>query len=220
MAVTRIVLPRKGIIQPKHGDNYEADLDTNWQIIDTSLQDAVDVLAAVVAAGSVALWLQDCALCGVISGLDLATSSNLTPGLSSGVLYAQGLRFALSTPNPGASPANATRYLFYNSLAGFYYSSTPSPTTAGDAFLGTIVTDSTHVTSVTPATKMYGQISVTAPAPGAFTLAHNLGRLPRGALIYMTSGGSLWFQSPTMFDATSFYLTASEAGLTANLQVW
>ena len=30
MAVVRTVLPRKGIIQPQHGDNYEADLDANW----------------------------------------------------------------------------------------------------------------------------------------------------------------------------------------------
>ena len=28
MAIVRTVLPRKGIIQPRHGDSYEADLDT------------------------------------------------------------------------------------------------------------------------------------------------------------------------------------------------
>jgi len=29
MAVVRTVLPRKGIIEPQHGANYETDLDTN-----------------------------------------------------------------------------------------------------------------------------------------------------------------------------------------------
>lgn len=43
MAVTRTVLPRKGIIQPRHGDNYETDLDANWSTIDSLLQDADDV---------------------------------------------------------------------------------------------------------------------------------------------------------------------------------
>ena len=49
MAVVRTVLPRKGIIQPQHGDNYEADLDANWLTIDSSLQDAADVQAEVLA---------------------------------------------------------------------------------------------------------------------------------------------------------------------------
>ena len=37
MAVVRTILPRKGLIEPQHGDNYEADVDTNWQIIDSLL---------------------------------------------------------------------------------------------------------------------------------------------------------------------------------------
>jgi hypothetical protein len=53
MAVVRTVLPRKGIIQPQHGDNYETDLDQNWQTIDSLLQDADDVVAAL-TAGQVA----------------------------------------------------------------------------------------------------------------------------------------------------------------------
>lgn len=44
MAVNRTVLPRKGIIQPKHGDNYEADLDANWQLIDDNMMGKADAI--------------------------------------------------------------------------------------------------------------------------------------------------------------------------------
>ncbi len=55
MAIVRTVLPRKGIIQPRHGDNYEADMDNNWSLIDSLLQDSGDLQAAVTAAGTVAV---------------------------------------------------------------------------------------------------------------------------------------------------------------------
>ena len=220
MAIVRTVLPRKGIIQPKHGDNYEADLDTNWELIDSLMQDAADVQAAVVAAGTVEAWLQDCGLCGVISGFVLSTSANLTPALSVGVLYAQGKRYApASAPSPGPAPANSTSYLWYNSTSGFYYNLTGSPAATGDAYLGCVITDTTRVTEVTTATKIYSHISVTAPAAGNFTLAHHLGRAPRGALVCMTSGGALWFQS-SMWDSTNLYLVASDGGVTAEVQLW
>ena len=221
MAVVRTVLPRKGIIQPRHGDNYEADLDTNWQVIDSTLQDAADVQEAVVAAGTVATWLVDRGLSGVISGFDLATSATLTPGLAPGVLYAQGNRYAPSSaPAPGAAPASSTSYLWWNSTTGFYYNLTGAPASTGDAFLGSISTDSTHVTDVNNATKVFAQIAVTTGAAGNFSWPHNLGRTPSGVLIYMTSGGALWFQPSNLFDSTNLYLVASDAGLTANVQVW
>jgi len=220
MAVVRTVLPRKGIIQPKHGDNYEADLDTNWQLIDSLLQDAADVQAAVTAAGTVEAWLQDRGLSGVISGFNLGTSADLTPSLSSGVLYAQGKRYApASAPNPGPAPASSTSYLWYNSASGFYYNLTGSPAATGDAYLGSVTTDATRVTAVTAATKVYGQLPVTAPAAGSFTVTHNLGRAPLGALVQVTSSGAVWFQ-PGMWDSTNLYLVASETGVTAKVQLW
>ena len=220
MAIVRTVLPRKGIIQPKHGDNYEADLDTNWELIDSLLQDSADVQTAVLAAGTVEAWLQDRGLCGVISGFGLSTSADLTPGLSAGVLYAQGKRHApASAPNPGAAPANSTSYLWYNASGGFYYNLTGSPAATGDAYLGRVITDATRVTEVTTATRIYGQIAVTASAAGSFNVAHHLGRAPLGALISMTSSGAVWFQ-PTMWDSTSLLLVASEAGVTAKVEIW
>jgi len=221
MAIARTVLPRKGIIQPRHGDNYETDLDTNWSLIDSLLQDSADVQAAVLAAGSVEAWLSDRGVCGVVSGFTLSTSANLTPGLSTGVLYAQGKRYAPATaPNPGGAPASTTSYLFYNSTSGFYYNLTGSPTTTGDAFLGTVVADATRVTGVTEPTKLYGQVSAAPGAPGNFSLPHRLGRTPVGALVQMTSSGAIWFQSGTMYDGTNLYLVASDAGVTAKVLLW
>ena len=62
--------------------------------------------------------------------------------------------------------------------------------------------------SVTP-------VAVTSPAPGNFTVAHGLGRVPGAAVFCPTSGGQIWFQSPTMYDATNLYLTASDDGITS-----
>jgi hypothetical protein len=220
MAVVRTVLPRKGIIQPQHGDNYEADLDANWLTIDSSLQDATDVQSAVTAAGTVATWLKDRGLSGVVSGFDLGTSATLVPTVAAGVLYAQGNRYAPGTsPSPGAAPAGSTSFVFYNSSTGFYYNLTGLPASAGDAYLGSVTTDTTHVTSVNPATKIFGQVQLTAATAGNFSWTHNLGRAPMGVLIYMTSGGAVWFQSPK-WDQTKLYLVASEAGISAEVQVW
>jgi len=220
MAVVRTILPRKGLIEPQHGDNYEADVDTNWQIIDSLLQDGADVQAAITAAGTVAAWLQDRGLCGVISGFTLSTSANLTPGITAGVLYAQGLRYAPGAPAPGPAPANSASYLWYNSVGGFYYNLTGAPATNGDAFIGMVTTNPNHVTAVAMATALFSRIPVTAPAAGNISFPHNLGRVPLGASIYLTSGGALWFQSPTMFDATNLFLVASAAGLTAQVEIW
>ena len=220
MAVVRTILPRKGLIEPQHGDNYEADVDTNWQIIDSLLQDGADVQAAITAVGTVTAWLQDRGLCGVISGFTLGTSANLTPGVTAGVLYAQGLRFAPGAPALGPAPASSSSYLWYNSIAGFYYNLTGAPGMNGDAFIGKVTTDPYHVTAVLKATGLFSRIPIIAPAAGNFSFAHNLGRVPLGALLYLTSGGAVWFQSPTMFDATNLFLVASAAGLTAQVEIW
>jgi hypothetical protein len=55
--------------------------------------------------------------------------------------------------------------------------------------------------------------------PGEFSIAHGLGRDPRMAVIYMTSGGDIWWQL-TRWDSVNLYLVASAAGLTAKVVVW
>jgi hypothetical protein len=220
MAVVRTVLPRKGIIEPQHGANYETDLDTNWQIIDSLLQDANDVQTAVQAAPTVAAWVVDRGISGVVSGFTLATSATLAPGLTVGALYAQGLRYAPSAaPTLAAAPASSTSYLFYNSTGGFYYNLTGAASRPGDALIGILVTNSTAVTSVTQATKIWGQLTVAPGVAGNITVPHLLGRAPAGALIQMTSSGAIWFQS-AMYDGTNLYLVASDPTVTAKVQIW
>lgn len=220
MAVVRTVLPRKGIIQPQHGGNYETDLDANWLTIDSSMQDAADVQAAVLAAGTVQALLQDLGVSGVVSGLALSTSPSLTPGLSGGTLYAQGKRFVMASPAPGAAPGGSTNYLWHNSTAGFYYNSSGIAGATGDALIGVVVTNLAAVTGVTAATRIYGQVSLSPSAPGNFSMAHLLGRVPLGAIVRMTSAGAIWFQSPTEVDTTNLYLVASDAGVTAKVVLW
>lgn len=220
MAVNRTVLPRRGIIQPKHGDPYEADLDANWLKIDNIIQDATDVQNAVTAAGTAESLLKDLGWSGIVSGFALSTSATLTPGLTTGVLYAQGKRYApASAPNPGAAPASATNYLFYSGTTGFYYQASAVGATSGDALIGKVVTNATVVTAVTNSTKLWDFISLTPDAPGNFTVQHCLGRSPKGALVVMTSGGAIWFQS-TSWDGTNLYFVASDAGVTGKVQIW
>jgi hypothetical protein len=221
MAVVRTVLPRKGIIEPQHGANYETDMDTNWQIIDSLLQDASDVQTAIQAAPTVTSWVSDRGISGVVSGFTLATSATLTPGLSTGALYAQGLRYAPTTaPALAAAPTNSTSYLFYNSTGGFYYNLTGAASTPGDAFIGIVAANATAVTSVTQATRIWGRLPVGPGAVGNFTVPHLLGRTPVGVLIQMTSSGTVWFQSSTMYDGTNLYLVASDPTVTAKVQIW
>lgn len=63
--------------------------------------------------------------------------------------------------------------------------------------------------------------SVLAPSePGNFQVSHTLGKVPTGVILYMTSGGQVWFQSPIMFDSSNVYLVASDSGLTGFVQVF
>ena len=57
-------------------------------------------------------------------------------------------------------------------------------------------------------------LALAAAAPGNFTVAHGLSAAPSAVTISMTSSGQIWLQSPTSYDATSIYLTASDASVT------
>ena len=210
MAVTRTILPRKGFIQPQHGlTGYEADQDGNWSLLDANVAFLAD------------LQYRDLGVNGVVSGFNLSVSASLTPGLSAGVLYAQGIRYAPAlAPALGPAPASSTSCLFYNSNSGFYYQAAAVGANSGDALVGQVVTGPASVSSVTPATRIYGQVAASPAAAGNFTLPHGLGRTPVGAVIQMTSGGAIWFQAAGMFDGTNVYLVASDAGVTGKVQVW
>jgi hypothetical protein len=63
-------------------------------------------------------------------------------------------------------------------------------------------------------------VSVPATAnPGAFQIAHGLGRAPSAVSIVATSDGIIRLNAPK-FDATYVYLSASDGGLTCDLLLW
>ncbi|MGH9770741.1 MAG: hypothetical protein ACRD4Q_03425 [Candidatus Acidiferrales bacterium] len=208
MAVTRTILPRKGLIQSQHGlTGYEADQDANALLLDSNVAFISD------------LMFNDLGINGVASGFALSTSATLTPGLTTGALYAQGLRYApASAPAISAAPSSATSHLFFNTASGFYWQVSAVAATAGDALIGQAVTSSSAVTAVTQATKIFGQIALAPSAAGNFTVQHFLGRKPIGLVIQLTSNVAIWLQTPA-FDATNVYLSASAAG-TASVLAW
>jgi len=218
MAIVRTVLPRKGFVQPQHGiTQYESDMDGNMAMLDANVAFLSD-LASVADT-----LVSDLGLNGLVSGFQLATSNSLYPSVTNGILYANGSRYAPTDPVLDAAPANTTSYLFYqqeNWPSSYYYRPVLAALDPGDAFIGVIVTNGTQVTSVTPATSLFGQIPVAPSAPGNFTVPHLLGRVPIGAHVRMTSPGAIWWQSPTDVDGVNLYLVASDAGVTAKVQVW
>jgi len=210
MAVTRTILARKGLIQSQHGlTGYEADQDANWNLLDANVAFVSD------------LQFGDLGINGVVSGFTPSVSSTLTPGLGVGILYAQGLRYAPAAPPAlPAAPPSVTVYLFYNAVSGFYYQTSPAGSAAGDALIGQLATSGSAVTAAAAATRIFGSVSVAPTGSGNFTVPHLLGRKPVGAVIQMTSSGSIWFQPPTPWDATNLYLTASGVGTAALVEVW
>lgn len=230
MAVSRTILPRKGFVEPQHGAAYEADVDQNWVLCDSLMQDANDVSAAISNADLLAgTRMTDFSENVVIHGFELGTSTTLVPAITPGVLFAQGKRYApAAAPTLPAAPANTTRYLFYNSSSGFYYASAPSPTTPGDCFLGTVTTSASTVTAVTTGPNLSNGANAKALVqvmkkaqinfaghPGGVqqAKAHGLGYAPTLVNIRMTSPGAIW--ESALVDATNVYLTASEDNLTA-----
>lgn len=200
MAVTRTILPRKGLIQSQHGlTGYEADQDANWQLLDSNIAFLTDLL-----------W-GDIGVNGVAGGFALSTSASLTPGLAAGVLYAQGLRYAPSAaPAIPAAPASGASYLFYNSSSGFYWQASAVAANAGDALIGQAVTSASAITAVTQASKIFGQVPLAPTAAGNFTVQHLLGRKPAGASLLLTSTTLIVWQA-ALWDGANLYLNAAGA---------
>ncbi len=209
MAVTRTILPRKGLIQSQHGlTGYEADQDANWLLLDSNIAFTTDLLFG------------DLGVNGVVKGFTLSVNANsLAPGITTGVLYAQGFRYApAATAAIPPAPASATSYLFYNSSSGFYWQASSVAANSGDALVGQAVTSVGAVTSVVQGTKIFGQVPVAPSGTGNFTVQHFLGRAPVGVVIQLTSNVAIWFQTPA-YDATNLYLSASAGGM-AQALLW
>ena len=213
MAVTRTILPRRGLIQSQHGlTSYEADQDQNWALLDANVAFMSDLPFTP---------FQQLGWNGLISGFVLSPSSTLVPGITDGILYAQGVGYAPATaPTLPPAPASQASYLFYNSVSGFYYQSSAVGAQLGDALVGVVTTSTSGVIAVQQATPLYGAVSVAPSTPGNCTVPHLLGRVPLCAIIQMTSGGAIWFQTPSSYDGANLYLVASDAGLTGRVIVW
>jgi len=213
MAVTRTVLPRKGLIQSQHGlTGYEADQDQNWALLDANVAFMTDLPVSP---------FQPLGCNGLVSGFVLSASSTLVPGITAGVLFAQGACYAPATaPTLGPAPASQTSYLFYNSTSGFYYQVGAAGAQSGDALVGVVTTSASAVVAVQQATPIFGAVSVAPSAPGNSTVPHLLGRVPLCAIIQMTSGGAIWFQTPTRYDGVNLYLVASAGNVTGKVILW
>ena len=93
MAVSRTVLPRKGLVQPQHGlTGYEADQDANWQLLDTNVAFLSDLAPP---------QATDLGINGVAWGLALSTSASLTP--VSGLTHRLALRLRDSPHEPSVA---------------------------------------------------------------------------------------------------------------------
>lgn len=91
---------------------------------------------------------------GVISGFVLAmpTPSGLTPTITAGVLYAQGIKYApAAAPNlPACSNVNGTYYLWYDSNSGWYWNGSQTvPNNTNDCLVGSATVAAGVISSVT-----------------------------------------------------------------------
>ena len=107
-----------------------------------------------------------------------------------------------------------------NVLIEGLYSSLPAAGTQGRLFFATdtkkhYYDNGTSWDDITPAPAVT-KVALAPSAPGNFTVAHGMSRAPVAVVFEMTSGGQIWLQNPTGYDATNLYLVASDAGITGN----
>jgi hypothetical protein len=93
--------------------------------------------------------------------------SGLVPSLSIGALFAQGTlwRPASAAAVP-AAPANQFSYLAYNSTSGLYWTTNPAGTTAGDAVLGWVTTNSADLLAASDQNILVGGAATAAVGSG------------------------------------------------------
>lgn len=86
---------------------------------------------------------------GVISGFVLSVGSGLTPAITRGVLFAGGVMYRPSLPPAlSTAPSSQQSWLFYHNGTGFYWSASPTPGDADDAFLGWVVASADSIVAV------------------------------------------------------------------------
>jgi hypothetical protein len=68
-----------------------------------------------------------------------------------------------------------------------------------------------------PNGEILSSVNLNPVSAGTFVVPHQLGVIPSKANIIMTSGGQIWFQTPT-FDEINLYLVSSDGGVTGIAQ--
>jgi len=152
-------------------------------------------------------------------------------------------KLSASVPNPG-SPGGGTLAVFEIPITATYagnftvahgLTSTPSfvivqMESGGNIWLQTPGFDGTNLYLTASDAGVSGTavcfmalpdavIPISPIYTGDFSLPHGLGATPALALVQMTSGGSIWFQT-VPYDATDVNLVASDVGVSGIVYVW
>jgi hypothetical protein len=113
---------------------------------------------------------------GVVSGMVLSNSppGSWTPGLTGGTLYAQSTFITLAgAQNPGPAPfptfGSKVSWLFYNSISGYYYSLTSTPTAFDDCLIGVVRASLRGGTTIVSQAAAFYQIFETITVTGLST---------------------------------------------------
>jgi hypothetical protein len=74
----------------------------------------------------------------------------------------------------------------------------------------------------TPTLTRFASIALAPGAGGNFSVPHGLGAIPKLIIVRMSSGGNIWLQiaGAISADITNLFLTASDAGITGEAEVW
>jgi hypothetical protein len=101
------------------------------------------------------------------------TGNELVPGITLGVLFAQGeMYMPAEAPTLPAAPASQQSWLYYNSGTGWYWSGSSTPNTSSDACVGWVVTTTTAIVAVSSRRIGTGAEAGIVPAgPGAIAIA-------------------------------------------------
>jgi hypothetical protein len=250
MAIVRTILPRKGLVQSQHGlTGYEADQDSNWSLLDSSVafmsdlkeatnQNANQVLAGPTSGAATtptfrSLVAADLPLPailastvtaalginGVVSGFTLGTGTNLTPSLTGGELFAQGGIYA-PTLTPAIPAAPASTTSY------LFYNSGQGFYWSSSA-VGTNVGDAlmgqvvTSASAITAVTQATKIMGQMSLAPGTAGNFTVQHFLGRkpAGAVIQLTSTTLIVFQSAMYDATNLYLNAAGAS-SGSVLVW
>jgi hypothetical protein len=172
-----------------------------------------------------AIWLQPAGFDG--TNIYATASAAGVTGVAICFSVAADVSTPISTSHPGnfnfAHGLGATPALALNQLTsgGAIWFQVPG-WDATDIYLDASaagVTGTSYAWESVPSTN-FASVALAPGASGNFSVPHGLGKVPSAAYVRMKSGGAIWLQSPTSYDATNVYLVASASGVLGVVEVW